>query len=474
MKLASLAAVAGCTKGVVLKPEPNADTRQPYYQQLTNVDDVQYFGKAKVGTQDLTVLLDSGSFEVVLFGDACKTCGPSQPYKPGQSPSYRKGNHTASLSFGSGSVFTKQGYDQISIGPYEKPDMAIWEVTKARMPVLSVANFQGIIGIGPPGEPLETAMMQLKEATATVEKFARFGQIPNDILKKKLKLEDVVENERKKVTLLQGMGVNVFSTCLGRNPGSAGWFVLNDTDPRQRPGFSKMVAEGKLTWSVRIFDLALDTPKGENIVGCREGCGGLLDTGTSLFGMTTNFFQRLVMRLKKGPGDCGNILQFPDLLMTINGHKLRFPADSYIGKMAGLATPELRKLLPNADASLTPGYTAEPEPMNGTMVRLSRHGGELAPMKKHCQLLMMDMGDSMTDMGPLIVLGMPFFREYYTSFDLTPDDRSIYVAPADETCRPGTGHLSLRRTHTTGLRKVNLDKARAPELKIGSDGTVRL
>merc|ERR1719387_1395896 len=61
-----------------------------------------------------------------------------------------------------------------------------------------------------------------------------------------------------------------------------------------------------------------------------------------------------------------------------------------------------------------------------------------------CQLLIMDVGTSMTQFGPMWLLGMPFFREYYTTFDLgtkNPDgtknkDRMMYAAKADQNCYP--------------------------------------
>merc|ERR1719387_3411301 len=55
-----------------------------------------------------------------------------------------------------------------------------------------------------------------------------------------------------------------------------------------------------------------------------------------------------------------------------------------------------------------------------------------------CQLLIMDVGTSMTQFGPMWLLGMPFFREYYTSFDLGTQtrERKMFVARADKDCQP--------------------------------------
>merc|ERR1719181_2460594 len=50
----------------------------------------------------------------------------------------------------------------------------------------------------------------------------------------------------------------------------------------------------------------------------------------------------------------------------------------------------------------------------------------------------MDVGTSMTQFGPMWLLGMPFFREYYTSFDLGTQtrERKVFIAKADKDCQP--------------------------------------
>jgi len=80
-----------------------------------------------------------------------------------------------------------------------------------------------------------------------------------------------------------------------------------------------------------------------------------------------------------------------------------------------------------------------------------------------CEFLMMDMGGQATQFGPMAILGMPFFRTYYTTFHVGkgPGKRSISIAPADETCNPASNNasrLDLERSHVSLRRRPKLPR----------------
>merc|ERR1712032_1616721 len=66
-------------------------------------------------------------------------------------------------------------------------------------------------------------------------------------------------------------------------------------------------------------------------------------------------------------------------------------------------------------------------------------GGGMAPMQPTCQLMLtppMDLG--MTPNGPMVIIGMPFFRSYYTTFeDVDPLNRRVLVSDSP-TCEGET------------------------------------
>merc|ERR1719387_3393961 len=95
-------------------------------------------------------------------------------------------------------------------------------------------------------------------------------------------------------------------------------------------------------------------------------------------------------------------------------------------------------------------------------------------MYHECQVLLLN-ADSLTDLGPLWIIGMPFFREFYTVFDME-SPRRILTAPATDDCHPtpnlmfgqagaegrvGGGVYKARRR--AQLRRVDASKIQMPK-----------
>ena len=46
-------------------------------------------------------------------------------------------------------------------------------------------------------------------------------------------------------SLLKGLGISRYSVCLERADGAPGWFVWEDDDPRELPGFREVAPRGR-------------------------------------------------------------------------------------------------------------------------------------------------------------------------------------------------------------------------------------
>eukprot|EP00747_Dinoflagellata_sp_TGD_P124462 gnl/TRDRNA2_/TRDRNA2_173990_c3_seq20.p1 gnl/TRDRNA2_/TRDRNA2_173990_c3~~gnl/TRDRNA2_/TRDRNA2_173990_c3_seq20.p1 ORF type:complete len:439 (-),score=53.76 gnl/TRDRNA2_/TRDRNA2_173990_c3_seq20:72-1388(-) len=353
---------------------------QPYRQRLNNFRDVRYTADLEIGGQSLQALIDTGSFEVLVLSDACKTCGKAKSYRKNASSTYK--NSTGRLvtqKFDSGSVKSVEGFETVQVGPYSAIDQAFWEVIEAQMPILqSSSRFSAILGLGPP-----------KSANMLVTKNAEVeaGQRPS------------------RRTLVQNLGVSTYSMCLGRKPGSPGYFVWNDINPAIMPSvFTRIPVVGAMHWGVDLRNVRLghqpwEMTSVESRLGCQNGCGAIVDSGASLITVPEVVVQQVKAAIRVN--NCSSVEALPDLVFNFGGHEVSLPPDSYIGQ--------------------------------------------------GCEPLLLPM-DVRTSSGPLWILGLPFFRKYYVSFVATsknggaPDhgegNRHLYISEASTDCRPSR-NLSL-------------------------------
>lgn len=438
------------------RTQPDAESeKQPYRQRLGNVEDVVYFGNITVGGQRLKAILDTGSFELVLFSKRCPNCGTSL-YNEKASATFKKGSNTKVHAYGSGTCRAQDGYDMVELGKDMAKRQALWLTTECQMPVLSKVGFNAIVGLGPPGQAVQVAENDLVTLEDMILQFAKqHERAPLELTQQRDATAHTLAVAREKPDLLESMGVKTFSACLGRERHSPGYLIWNDQTRRDVRGVMRLQVEGNLTWGVSLKDFGFHEHSNDFVIGCGDGCGAVVDTGTSLFAVPTPIYEEFSKQLQNLglEMDCSDLHHFPDLVMKIDGQRLRFPPSTYLGNFIGELSAEAKQY-----------------------VRMDRLGES---WKKHpCQLLMMDLGPiQQTTLGPMIVIGMPFFREYYTTFDLGRGrgDRSIFVSPASDMCEPDLGGLISNDRKRVSLRdmprKVNASALRLPRWTKHDDST---
>lgn len=421
------------SEGLARLPLEQAQNRQ----ELFNFKDLQYYAELSVGTppQKFTGVIDTGSFELVVFSRACEDCGGAT-YDAGASSSHRAGTLANSLSYGSGEIQANHSCDKFAIGPFQPKDQCFWEGISASMPLLANAQFQAIIGIGPPETPAADAWAFAKSTLRHINRYFRkhLGEgPPNDLFEQANEDISTALQISEARPLLSNFEVRMFSVCLGKRPGSNGFFVWNDTLPLQQPElFHTLPVVGKHTWTVRMAGVHLServpTPESEGTIpmpGCADGCSAIVDSGTSLLVMPTDAVDAFVQLLKTriGPG-CTNLHQLPDIVFDLSGVEVSLSPDAYMGQVSGDV----------------PAYIND-------VVRV-RHLelDDLTGGSGRCQVAVME-SFTQTEHGPLWILGMPFFRKYYTTFDVgsNASERSIRVALANDACTPVSPKVPMAR-----------------------------
>jgi len=427
--------VVGATGDVDVLPP--AAIGQKARQVMYNVQDVQYFADLTVGGQPITGLLDTGSFDLVVFDQACEGCGDAGTYSSSRSSSYTAGLVTQTMEYGSGSVEAREAFDQVALGPYGEINLTFWNVMDADMPVLESASFNSIVGVGPPETSGSDAWSLVEDDMHELRRHLQNENVlpsatATEELKKAVDLATVAGIEP---TLIKADNVAHFSICLGRKSGSVGYFTWNDTSYLDTPSlFTYIKVLGKHTWTINMTNMQLSLGgKESGLFGCQHGCGAIVDSGTSLVLMPYPAIDVLRKALENMAVDCDNIHTLPKLTFKLDGKELSLPPDAYITR-----APE------SSDDGAASSFQAE-------RVRLDIGGGD-------CELAVQGSRSS-TAWGPLWILGMPFFRSYYSSFQMgkSHDERALFVAPASEDCTPAgqEGGLAREAGYEQELRRVN-------------------
>lgn len=448
----------------------SAESEQEAYRQpMRNIGDAQYTGEMNVGGQVLNAVYDTGSFELLVLSKNCSLCGKkSHLFDEKRSKSYKGSEFKAQHTFGSGTTNSIEAYDQIDIGHFKAEGQVFWEVYDADMSILLEDSFQAILGVGPPSSAIKFAQEDAEEVHDELSEFEKKGhEITVKIKDTVQHYDDLLVHAQDAVSVVENLGVSNMSVCLGRESMSEGYMIWNDHASRDYPDrFTKVEVVGDYYWSAEMTDAKLSgewntskelTFKPKHL-GCKnEKCSAVIDSGTTLIvapqEVVDSINDAMDAFMEKG-GSCDDISQLPDLEFKLGGQDFSLPPESYVGKISGDMGAIAQKYLPHI-YKRTRGE--------------SRWGD--------CETLLMTM-DMDTQVGPSWILGMPFFRKYYTSFEFInskdgePEAKNMYVSVADSNCEPSSpdddaGVLIAsqdRESRARAVLNVDASKIRVPRL----------
>jgi hypothetical protein len=244
--------------------------------------------------------------------------------------------------------------------------------------------------------------------------------------------------DRQHESLMDEFGITRYSVCLLPQDQAPGFFIWQDDDPRTRPGFVQVPVVGEVHWGVALQNVRV----GDVTFACSHGCGAVLDSGTSLIAAPHASLEHLASALDHLNPDCSNMAEMPSLKFEIGGQTTELPPQAYIARMVGVIPPSIWDVL-----------TFKPE----------------AKVVMQCVPLLMDLERMQTKHGPLWILGMPFFRFYYTTFSF--ETRQVHIARASSSCDPLPGvhgqmtELSMLSHQAAAPITINPATLRVPKVE---------
>jgi hypothetical protein len=322
----------------------------------------------------------------------------------------------------------------MSFGPLTARSQYFWEVFEADMPVIESGNFNAIVGTGPQYTAILEAEEQANYSTDMVAQFLENGDyVPADVQEAAVESNEFAQEMSREPALLNNLDCSIFSVCLGEAPFSPGWFIWNDHEPpASSKAFVSVPVTAKRNWGAKLTAVKL----GDTVFGCPNGCGAIFDSGTSLIAAPTNVYDRLRSNLEAINFDCSRVHQLPSLTFEINDVTLVLPPHVYVGEAEGSVSYATSAFFPNNHAT------------------------------GKCALLLMRMG-TQSQMGPMWIIGMPFFRHYYATFRRSgpQNDRMMYFAHAGSNCTVN-GSMHYHETSMSmmshRIRKIDLSKINVP------------
>jgi len=408
-----LATARGLMVNRLLDNDP-PKSRVSYWQELRNVADTQYYGNISVGGQVLEAVFDTGSLELIVISSRCEHCGDESRLYRANNASHKYGPRTVLHSYGSGQISSREAYDSVALGPFQDGQAPFWEVYDAAMPVLTSSDFEVIAGLSP---------------------------LPSNLT---LMRYHALHNEKAFASLQAMMGISAFSICLGQAPQSPGLISWNDPLPTQRPqdfmevNLAETVDETK-QWMAELRNVRV----GDSQLACSDehSCGAIIDSGTSLLAMPPSVAYRLRDMIGDLDSDCTDLDRLPSFHFKLGGQELTLPPESYIFKAEG-----------------------QPSESFASHVQLSALS---ASRRSSCQVLVMTASLTTGGFGDTWILGMPFFRKYYTSFLQHPP--RLLLAEANYECQPVSENpreasLESERRHIGKMtsRHIDVSKLRVP------------
>jgi len=424
-------------------------------QKLKNLDGgLIYIAEVKIGGFTQRAVLDTGSFDTVVESVDCLTC------KGGNYNSKKSKTFVAIMKDGGGNQQQHEMGDKLSdthtgFGIFDSLANAAGSVLKqvSRMddPSLEVQSYgSGSILAMPALDTVEIEGCEGLKATRHPMKEVIQHEIPvlmlTDTLTAIVGIGPGV-NPDLHTRLHHRLGVERFSFCFPTNQTEDGLVIWNDNSPlEQKSAFTEIEVIGRLHWGVKIEKVHLTHPLGlyNPVVGCDPSCGSILDTGTSLMMFDKKTVTMLAEKWEN-MGHCEDwATALPSLTFTMGGKEHTLPPETFFAITIEETEPGAIERLERGEM---PEETKPPEqPKIRLFSRKSfrtPHGHRMAfrqmsrssqdavidatmkGLKVHCELLIgpepTPIPDS--DVGPVIIMGMPFFRYYYTTFDVSGESK---------------------------------------------------
>jgi hypothetical protein len=407
---------------------------------LENFANTQYVAEVAVGSpgQAVKAIPDTGSNELIIPSVDCKGyMGVSHRlFDAGKSSTFHSsGPEDVNMYFGQGGTVCKKVKDTFTAGTL-KAEKAEWLLmTEQTLEYYDEAVYDGILGLGREADLPDDGSVTEDDVVNHTLRVNYHPEGDTDTVQ----LESVAVQGKKwklgengiHAPLLARLGAHQFSVCYSRNDGGGARLVLGpDKNPLQLEDTltfpaANLTSYGISHWGLPMQKLSL----GGREVECVGGCGAILDSGSSFSALPPRMLKMVNHFLQGGFFPCSAIDQLPDLDFFLNGHKFTLKPEDYMVAMDTSAeeTARLRlmhtQLMTKRTELSAYGDSVRDSHREGISHLLSQLLSNETMTNSLsegfgsgiCVPAMTDL-DELTNMGPMVILGVPFMRAFHATF----------------------------------------------------------
>lgn len=471
--VSAAASIPACA--ALQKHAPPAAQTGPVRVELENVDDMMFTASVPTSGETVRPIMDTGSFELVLFEKNCRGCSDSSAYfDAGTSGNdYQDGKVEATQAYGSGQTISRAVTasavmeDEVNNEIQVKNQM-FWLAAEVDMEFAVEDTVGGIFGLGPPASALTFAEDNLRYEQERLKYRHEFFDSTLTGLKK------VVQLERGTEPWLLGSRVSMFSLCVMPGFGANGVLVYNDIVPSS----NRWVQTNGVFWQVPMMNISI----GSLSYNASSDCSAIMDSGTTLIGVPADFLKELTPMIEEliEKLGCDDLSAWPSFLFSLGNQTMSLHASSYLASYDMYSLQESDEGMPDAKRSKRARRARRAA--KHRMPHLDRF------LALHKRRLALAAGSSRTSRTSVcapalfamepdpysgnghecqFLFGLPIFREYYTTHkpNSTGHAEAMLFSKADAECFL-TSNTDLQARHQPrSPLLVHADKIRFPDRK---------
>lgn len=281
---------------------------------LKNVQDSEYFGSVSIGSpaQSFTVIYDTGSSNLWVPSKQCDgskypSCKTHDLYDSSKSSTFVQNGEDFSVAYGSGTCSGFLSEDDVTLGGLKAEGLTFGEITNQPGQIWSVAEFDGILGLGYPGiavdkvTPPFDALMASKSLDA--DEFAFYLSSQHG------------SSKQTSVLTLGGVDSRFFS-------GNFSYF------PVQKFMFNQGY------WLIHGDDVKVN---GQSMQACggllSKSCNFIVDSGTSVLTGPSSKINAIASKIGEVKQDCSNLDSLPTISFTLGGADFDLEPEFYVLKI---------------------------------------------------------------------------------------------------------------------------------------------